>query len=231
MGKRRNMFRTKEILLTLSVVLLLTGCKQKQKASIQAVPPTPPSVQQVEAPLKNSLGGGYKGIKWGVTRKEVVQGLKMNPASAKNDELVFKYDYFDEKKERCKTLICKFYENRFYEAVFNPGLPEDDTEGVKAILVSLLDKYGSTNPVGGYEETTGIQNVTYTCRKWEDGETRIVMRIYTPDQYYFKSILSWTSLGLFPSNSLSVTYTSMSIINELENKKMNVKMQPYKNDF
>src|SRR3989339_154714 len=167
MGKRRNMFRTKEILLTLSVVLLLTGCKQKQNASTQAVPPTPPSVQQVEVPLKNSLGGGYKGIKWGVSRKEVVQSLGMNPATANDNELVFKYDYFGENNKRCKTLTCKFYENRLYEVEFKPGIPDDDADSSKAILISLLEKFGDTNPMEGYTENTVFPNITFTCRKWD----------------------------------------------------------------
>ena len=222
-------------IVVLPLLLIFSGCKNSQQnftydANVQ-------EKQMVETPKPSvSVGGGYKGIKWGTSRKEVVQGLGMNPATANDKMLTFKYEG--------KELTCFFYNNQFYKVLFEPGLGDGDKQGTLAILQSLRDKYGDDGTqLDGYVDGLGIPLSLY---EWNDGETQL--RFQMCDPKFMTEIFAKKGYGgdyinsRYPSSTVKVIYMAIDINFQKESDEKNAKekaeesdrnekKQKFKNDF
>lgn len=163
------------------------------------------------------LGGGYKGIRWGSTQKQVVQALGMQPSETSSEAVTFKYGAPAESKE----LTCLFHQGAFFGALFRPGLSDGDQHGAIAIQQALVEKYGKPKELSGLVD--GILGMPLIAFEWEDGETRIRYTIMDPEKLEegLRSVGGGRGRLGYPSSTVKVAYSSIALLarkNQEENQ-------------
>jgi hypothetical protein len=157
---------------------------------------------------RRGLGGGYKGIKWGSSQKQVIEALGMKPKESTADTLTFKYGGGGEGSE--KELTCLFYQGRFFGALFEPGLSDGDQQGANAIQQALVEKYGKPEEVTGLVD--GMLGIPLVAFEWNDGETMIRSTVMDPEKLdaNLQSAGRGNRFG-YPSSTLKVAYSSIAL--------------------
>lgn len=156
-----------------------------------------------------SLGGGYRGIKWGASQKQVVEALGMKPKEVSTDALTFKYGKVGEGSE--KELTCLFYKGMFFGVLFEPGLSDGDQQGAIAISQALVEKYGRPEEVSGLVD--GVMGIPLLASEWNDGETRIRSSMMDPEKLEegLRAVGGGGNRLGFPSSTLKVAYSSIAL--------------------
>jgi hypothetical protein len=165
--------------------------------------------------IGGKLGDGYKDAKWGMTKSQVKSILAasiISQSTEPNDEgdtsIIF--DLGNGKK-----LSAFFYNNKFYDAEFEPGLGDDDHNGVDAIIEGLYKKYGKK-----FKSVPNMVNVLHIPLRvavWDDGVTKITLQMQDPAVYN----------NTYPSSTLIILYESDKIEEE---KKISQRHQENENN-
>ena len=135
----------------------------------------------------------------------------MQPTDKGKDYLEFKY-------AGEKELTCWFYEGKFFQAVFKPGLGDGDKQGLLAIDQGLEEKYGSGQMQNGYVD--GLLNIPLLVKDWNDGETRIRYKMWDPEQWVAAQNRRGMRLSI-PSGTLEIRFTSLALENQKEQDEKN----------
>lgn len=138
-----------------------------------------------------TLGGGYKGAKWGMSKGEVKRSLG-GTVKAEGDEYVT--IGLDGEKE----LECWFWNGRLRKVRYLPNLQDGDEAGHIAIIRLLVEKYGNTKPSPGYVDRVGLP---LDVLEWKDGETTISFEMLS------KTLAEKSGIEL-PTSTLHVVYSS-----------------------
>jgi hypothetical protein len=150
----RNLIKIGAALVFLGNILFLNGCKSER--------PDP----DVTVRLK-SLGGGYKGIKWGSSKDEVIKAFGIKPRHNFGDKEEWELDF----ETGSEWIDCTFSRGKFYSVRVIFKVPPSDSpcpEIANAVLNDLIKQYGRVEPVKGESSDSGI-----TLYIWNDGETEI----------------------------------------------------------
>jgi hypothetical protein len=153
--------------------------------------------------IAGKLGDGYKDAKWGMTKgqvKSILSATIESQSSEPNDEgdtsVIFNLG-------KNKKLKAFFYNNKFYHAEFEPGLGDDDENSVDAIITGLANKYGKGQIVRNMVD--GALGLALRVVVWNDGITKITLRMHDPEQY------AKQGYDIYPSSTLKVLYESIKI--------------------
>lgn len=151
--------------------------------------------EQEETRKRSLERAGYKEAKWGMSPKKVKKALNMKIVSEGNDYINF------------GKVTCWFFKNKFYRAIYDPKLGDNNTKDYEAVLRALVEKYG-----GGRElkdKVDAFSRIPLLVYLWEDEFTEIKLRMFNPE--------IWSkSSDIFPSSTLIIIYESKEIRNEKE---------------
>jgi hypothetical protein len=134
--------------------------------------PVPPAASARQVPL----GGGWRNLRWGMSKADVVRSLGLRSADIYwfvdgNEESVRTPLDATDGTENVDSVQCSFFNGRLYEVVFYPELATSG-ETVKA---SLEEKFGPGSEITEVWTSYGMAYADKLAT-WSDGETEIVCR-------------------------------------------------------
>lgn len=157
-----------------------------------------------EARKSAEARAGYKDAKWGMSPNEVKKALSMRVIEENSTSDGDYYVAFDK-------VRCWFYRNRFYHAEYEPLLRDGDTEGFRAVVYALEEKFGSGRELKNQVDARlGTPLLIYL---WEDELTKIKLRMLDPESF------AKYGGGVFPSSTLKVIYESKELTGEKEDEE------------
>lgn len=182
------------------------------------------SEKMAEEQKKQALErSGYKDAKWGMSPEEVKKALRMNMITESKSSDGDYYIVFDK-------VDCWFYKNQFYQAEYKPNLHDDDTEGFRAVVDALEEKYGGGKALEN--KIDAVSGIPLLIFLWEDKVTKIKLRMLDPE--------SFAKYGgrVFPSSTLKVIYESKELRakkedeeSQKEHNKMEKRKESIKDDL
>ena len=150
------LIKTGIAIISLGNIFVLNGCKKQEGH--------PPSDLTVRP---NSLGSGYKEIRWGASPDGVTKALGMKPSH--NFGTIFQRELSF--KTESEWLYCTFCKEQLCSVEQRLKVPRSDsprTEIEEDVLKYLIKQYGRVEPTK--REPSDLGATLYT---WNDGETKI----------------------------------------------------------
>lgn len=159
--------------------------------------------------LENKLGGGYKSLKWGITRQQARKLINKRVYEEYSNALQFRLAEFED-------LYLFFYKGKFYKAVYEIYIkPEKDEYHIK-LLNELTNRF-QEKPVETKNLSIrhGLVDMPIRYFYWEDKYTVVSLSYYDFEK-------EWTAKDI---NILTITYESKKISNEKKQDEYNKAQQ------
>jgi hypothetical protein len=165
------------------------------------------------------LGGGYRDAKWGMSMAEVEKRLAARIEYESRQPSINKTLILDLGQGR--KVTCYFEHDQFYQAIYQPVASDGDQQAAEAVMAGLEKKYGPGKEEEGF---TDKHDRPLKLITWNDGISKIELQMREPTPPAPAKVAG-TKPWVYPSSSLAVIYTGISLNARREQRQQEERMR------